>query len=594
MNDTDQTQIEVLQSEDYQQLFLFEKAQTALKRMTSAHETGPVREAEANRRYRRVDVDVEALRKNNLLDEDATMIPIRVIDTNIKREQPSLIAFFTQSFRSAIFKPRNSNINPANLEKAFTDGMRYTGWELPFYKCIDGAQLHGRDAIELEYDDTKPFKIAFAHIGYENLIFQANVPFLEDCERVIVRYAGQTAYSLRKKVQKFGFSSEQVENNIIKDSERVSTDDKTYIIYKVYFKYQDIVYVAWFSDDCDDWLKAPEPLWMGRTTMQMELQQQPQALTTGEVVIVDVQVPVSTKVYESMFPIKLYIYKLSEDKAIHKGYGRAFEDYYRQVAQTALWSSFVNGTVRASNIYGSPEQDTITGASLAQLDVQLSPNRLYNKKVNFWNVPYPPIAVIDAAQRLDNQIQQETGQVNYAVMNRKDTEKTATEINSAKEESNLLSTVQVTLLASFFRNVFSHAWLIVQSLALSNTIQLPSVSQEELTELYEVDTSGTVDVLEREQTLNKRLQMWGIISQTPLAGAFLIDIIKNIFPQDAARYEQILTTGGAKNKAIQDSMRVIESLIMDDSGQIKQEYAPFMEQLTQLAEQSAQAQQSVA
>lgn len=545
-----------------------------------------VEKAERNRKLRRVTVNIEELRARNLLGTDETLIPIRVIDANIKREQPSLMALVMQSYRAAIFKPRNPNINPANLEKAFTDGVRYTGWEIPFYKCIDGAQLHGYDAIELEYDDSKPFKIAFSHIGYENIIFQRNVHSLEDCSHLLIRYPGQTAHSLREKVQHYGFNADLVNNDLIKEENYASQDRTTYTIYKVYFKTDGLVYIAWYAEECSDWLKPPEPLWLGRTERREVLL--PPNPAQG--ILLHQPAFEQVKVFETRYPVKLYIYKLSEEKDISKAYGRAFEDENKQVAQTALWTVFVNGANRASNVYGSPAGDESNGGPLTQLDVTLTHGRFYNKQVNFWSPPFPPIGIIDAAQRLDTQHQNEAGQVNYAILTRKDTEKTATELNLAKEQSNLLSTVQVTLLASFLRDVYSHTWLIVQSLALAGQIVLKNVPENELAEYYEIDTAGTTDVVERDQRLQRRLSTWSLVSGTSLAPVFLMDILKELFPQDAQRYEQFIQSENPKNKTIQGLMTVLQSIIMDDNNQIKPEYAQFAEQFTALAQQAAAVQ----
>jgi len=574
-------------------LFSFTTSQACLRKLVSEHEGVTVKETDKRRRLRKIEVNIDDLQQRGLLKSDETLIPIRVIDTNIRREQPNLVAFFTQSHRAAIFKPRTQNFNPVNLEKAFTDGVRYTGWELPFYGCIDGGQLHGRDAVEVEYDETKPFKVGIAHIGHENLVIPKGVHNLEHCERILVRYPKQTIYSLKTKVKDFGFDPVQIEQ-LIGDKDESTYEEASYTIYKTLFKFNGIVYVGWFSTEgqCNDWLKAPEPLWMGRMTVEESVEVQ---MVTDPVTFMaaPMEVPVKKEVkqYESVYPIKLYIYKLTEEKELDAKRGRAFEDESKQTAQVSLWSSYINGVVRASNVYASPDQDSSDGASLAQLEVALEHGRMYNKKVNFWHTDYPPMSVIDSAGRLDTANQNETGQVAYSVLTRKDTEKTAKEITSAENQSNLLSTVQVTLLASFFRDVYAHVWLVVQSLAIQGKIVLKNVPPEEIVELYEVESAGSTDVIERDQKMQRRMNAWAIISQTPLAQAFLIDILRELFPQDAKRYESILVANDPKKAVIQGAMGIIQALVMGDDGKIKPEFAQHEAMITQFAQQAAAVQQ---
>src|SRR5258706_11192730 len=55
------------------------------------------------REVRNIDISVEELRAKGDLDETDTFVPIRVIDTNIRREQPPFIAFLKQSKRLYTF-----------------------------------------------------------------------------------------------------------------------------------------------------------------------------------------------------------------------------------------------------------------------------------------------------------------------------------------------------------------------------------------------------------------------------------------------------------------------------------------------------------
>jgi methionine-rich copper-binding protein CopC len=561
-----------------------EKIRTLINNWTEARS-----DAEQRREARDLDVEVEELQRQGKLKSDETLIPIRVIDSNIKREKPAYLAFITQAKRVAIFKPvKDKTISVVELEKAFSEGMQYSGWEIPFFKVIDGGQLHGWDAIEVEYDETKPLNVGIDHVGNDNLLFPRKARKLESCERIARRYE-LSAYQLREFVKDYGFSLEQVDK-IIGDCQ---DEEKLFEIYKVYFKSDKLVYISWYSKDGSDWIKPPEPLWLGRMTKEQvlstKLVEQPVIDTsTGLSTVTQVEVPfnetVEKKVYESSYPIKLYTYDITEQPEVTKQKGRAFIDSPRQEAQTAIWSSFVNGVVRASNVYGSPATPGDNG-SLKQIELKLEHGKFYNNPINFWHTDYPPIQVIDAANRLDVKNQEETGQTAYSVLTRKDTEKTATELNMAEKQSQLLSSVQVTLLATFVRDVYSYVWLLVQNYALNGQVQLGLVSPEVIGALYDLAAAGSVDVVERAEKMNQRMQMWATISNTPLATDFLVDILRETFPTDIHRYEEVLRKGDPKAVALRTILQLVQSVAIDENGQTRPEFKPYQEQLAQVVEQ---------
>jgi len=85
--------------------------------------------AKENRKTRDVEFSIETLRREGTLDEDETMIPVRIIDTNIQREQPPYINYLKNSRRICIFKCLSDpDIDTDNLELEFTRGMTYLDW----------------------------------------------------------------------------------------------------------------------------------------------------------------------------------------------------------------------------------------------------------------------------------------------------------------------------------------------------------------------------------------------------------------------------------------------------------------------------------
>src|SRR4051812_12742731 len=114
-----------------QKMFDYATAKTFLKRIVSDWRS-EVEDTEARRKTRDVEINVESLKLQKKLDDDETIIPVRVIDTNITREQPPFINYLKNSRRIAIFHSEDDpNTDADNLEQEFTRVSTYNGWETP-------------------------------------------------------------------------------------------------------------------------------------------------------------------------------------------------------------------------------------------------------------------------------------------------------------------------------------------------------------------------------------------------------------------------------------------------------------------------------
>ena len=113
---------------------------------------GISKETDKVRALRHLKVDRDSLTQEKKLRADETYICRRLIDSNIRAEQPQHVAYLTQSRRSAVFKPKNLQAQlPAPvdiLEENFTLVSRYTGWEVPLLAVDDGASGGGRHRDE--------------------------------------------------------------------------------------------------------------------------------------------------------------------------------------------------------------------------------------------------------------------------------------------------------------------------------------------------------------------------------------------------------------------------------------------------------------
>lgn len=579
---------------------------------------------EEQRLFRYIELDVDALRKSKKIKDDETILPVRVADRNIRREQPAYIAFATQSRRSLIFRSRQTDLNGAvgsaneqRLEEAFTQGMRYPGWELPIYAATDGAQTHGWDAVEVVYDQNKPLNIAIEHVGHDKLLFPTGAVDLQYCEYYARGY-DVTGRQLKDWVETFGFDGAQVKSMLetADGSQRQTT--QMYRVWKIVFREDGKIKVAWRCDtnrsatathgafnQCSTWLKAPADLYLGRQELKM-VEQPPVtgpimgpdgAITLGPVP----QAPVETlvDVPETEFPVYVLRYHMTERQRIFDTRGRVFLDRYDQEAQTAIASGFVNKLMRSTNIYAAVENDLSPGSSTPpkQLPVKLQHGAIYDRPVKFFSTDAPEAILLNALQYFGVRNADENGQTDFAVNNRQDSRKTATEIQAAQQQAGLLSSVQVSLYSAWMCSVYRRVWEAVQSMAMLGKI--PLLSRGELeggtfdndTEVvgqdYYVRAAGDIDVTQRAEQIQRMGQLWPIVSQTPLASEFLKAMVMTSFPNDGARWAEALAQGDQCKQLLATCATMLEKLIMSRPDELAELSPEEQQQLAALKQQVA-------
>lgn len=495
---------------------------------------------------REVDINVQSLREKGTIKSDETIIPMRACDINIRREHPVYFAYIKQSPRLAIFEDVQTPSNDCQvLEKAFTDGMQYAGWERAHFKCIDGAQTHGWDWVELVFDSSKPYHVGIEHVAHDNLFFPQDILDPQDGDLRLRRYS-ITPYQLKSFIKNFGFDEKETEALLFKTAEGGNKKYSSLEIFKVFFKDPDgVVWVAWWARSSQAWLKAPVKLFLGRQHQEMTTQIVPAPSidpATGLPITVPVtqQVPIWVDTDETEFPHVLLPYYETEQQRIVDHKGRAFYDRYIQEAQTAIISAFVNSATRASNVYGSPRATNMVATGTTKLtDTKLENGKLYNQAIDFWTTPQPSNQLISAAQALSTFASEAAGQTSFAANNRQDSRKTATEVASAQQQGTQMNSVQVVLFSLYFREVYTKVWNIVQSRALQGKVILP-VTPDVLQREYRVKPAGDTDVVERDQKMQKMSNLWPLVQASPLAMPFLMDMIKIALPDRAEAYGAVM------------------------------------------------------
>lgn len=500
--------------------------------------------ASRNREKRFKDLDIEKLRKQKIIPENEYLIPMRVIDSNIRREQPAFFNYLKQSRRLVIFKDIANPMSITNkLEDEFSRGMTYSGWEIPHFKVVDGSQTHGWDSVEILYDTTKPLHVSIEHIGNDNLIFPLDSIDIQNCE-LILRKLNVTASQLKALVKKFGFDPKQVATTLSKNAK--AQQEKCLVIYKCFYKVDGIVQSAWYSHDCGDWLLAPKPHFIGISMPQeapsepaidpmtgMEVQQEPS--------ITWVETPAE------FYPIFILPYYETEQMRIMDHRGRVYLDNHKQEALTANISQFLNGCQKASTIEASVKAEVSRQSEIQS--IELGRNKVSPIPLDYYSPPYPDSVMLSLQGYLDSANSQEAGQINYAANNRKDSRKTATEIAAARDENSMLSSVQVSLYSSFIRQVYTVAWKIVQSQAAQGLVSFLVVEGTEennmalITPDYDIRAAGDVDVIKRQELIGQYKEFWPIIQTTPAAIPFLSRLLKLVFLDEGDNYATILEQG---------------------------------------------------
>lgn len=609
---------------------------------------------EANRLTRDIDIDVDQLREVGDIEDDECFIPERIIDSNIQREMPSYINFLKNSRRIGIFNDVvDATFDASLLEDAYTKGMTYKGWTKPWFKVIDGSMTHGWAAFEVVYDENKPLNVGLEYIAHEDLLFPTDSKDIQSSSVVLRKYKA-TPLQLKTWCVKFGFNIIQV-NRIIEKYKEKTNKDKTITVFKRFCKHDGVVYVSWFSMEgaCDDWLKAPAKLSVGISELQdVPSTQQIQVPTginpnTGQPVgMTSVSVPSIEKKWVDSdvknYPVFLLFYKETEKPLIFEHYGRVFYDKDKQEAQTAIVTAFVNGLNRAQKIYASPAGDAVNdGKPAKQLaNIKWSNGTIFDKPMEFWNMPYPDPMILKALEYFDVSNSQDIGQTDFAAVNRQDSRKTAREITASEKQQMLLDSVDLTIFSEFCREVLSFAWLIARSQALQNKIKflqvrkqsptqqmgasgMPAIPQQmgavpmqqqmapdvqsivnamgtyqdEVTNFsndydtlireFEVRSAGDVDVIQKAELVQQMAQDWPVVQTTPLAGQFLCDLMKLKYPQDGKLYSTILLNGDPKVGIIKALATALQG--MAALPEVKQHLTPEMIQgLQQLEAETKQ------
>lgn len=547
-----------------------------------------------NRKIRRNQVNVKQLREAKLLQPDETYVAVRVIDENIMRDMPTYLAYVKQSTRMAIFRRADGAIDTrlAALEDWFTGLLQYSdpAWEQDYIKWIDGSLCHGKDFVEVVYDITKPGHVAINHVGIDRLVYDLSYDDIQQSPLVARGYRlGPIELMRYRDAGLFNAAATDALLAQIRNTRSGTLADE-YVLptaYKVYTKVNGEVYFFWYSSTINEFLTEPRPFFNGIHRLRTET-------VLSDITFVPEQQTTVETVTEQVYPFVPLSRKITEDNNQFAVAGHAHDSYYLQEAATAMVSSLVNGSINASKTMWAPDDSTgLEGSSTKQINFEIHRNAIWSRPMKSFSPPYPDPMLINALQYLQTQNGVATNQTAFAVSNRKDSRKTATELSMAQQQTSQVNSVQVLHLSIAIRAVAMRAWAIVRSEVQVNNIVLPPQIARDLFDAeYILSSAGDVDYVQRMELISNMQQDWPILSQTAVGPMLLQDYIKARYPESAARYVAALEQQKAQQDQtakdtalIQGMAAVLQELATDEHGQPTPEAAASGDALRALQQQ---------
>lgn len=550
------TPTEYIDSLDYKTLV------PKLKELVAIHDDLLIR-AQASRQLRFAEIDVEEQRSKGTVSADEIIIPHHIIDTNIRREQAPYIQYVSQSPRAVILEDEfDSTVDLSILEKDLTKKIRYPGWQIPTYSNIDGFQQNGYGIIEVVYDKNMPGHLATECVQYEDFAFISDTKDLQSVEMTSRKY-----YFTRTQLNKLkgegpdDFSEAQIRKLIEMEPSAdsvttVSTKDASlYKIYKNMMRVNGIVYVAWSSPDvCDDWLRIPRKLFVGRKSITQAENPMQAALLKARTAVTGR--PVTTDAEETMYPYFFYPYSISEDTTIANLRGRVFRDQDIQEAVTSIMSSLVTKLRRSAGLYFARKDGDPNNSILMDKNVEFKSGVIFNGDIKEMKIDAPEAMLFAAVQGLISGNQAETSQINFAETNRQnDSRKTAAAIKASTAQQQQLTTVQVVLFSLALKDQYNYMADIIKSRVQAGLINVHPTVRPFYDREFIVKPSGDTDVIERQQLINLMMQAWPVIANSPLAQAFFVDLVTLMFPDQAAKYKMVLEQSQQQQQMQQQSQQ---------------------------------------
>ena len=532
-----------------------------------------------NRRLRSNKADVEQMRSAGLLQENQTFIGVRLINQNINQALPPLLSYLKQSPRMATFVPGDNSY----LDQEFTRVLQYPGWEVPYIELLDGAELNGIGYMMVKADNTKLGGVSMETIPFNEIVYDRRLKSLQDSPAILIKHV-ITAVSFYHwdSFENFDKNSDAY-NAIAKRllSEEVNVIGDDLVIYETFVKVNGFVYRGWYYKDSRQWLKQPLPFSNGIEESVPEVNIDPTAMTTEPTYV-------SKPVHLTYYPIAVKRAEIKENRKHDEAEGRAVEDYHKQEAATTLMTAAVNGCTQAANTMWSPDGANLDGMAPAQLQYKIKNNAIWKTPMRAFTAPWPDPMIFKGVEAITQQNAMETNQVAWAVNNRKDSRKTATEIEAAQQQQGMLTGTSALVFSIFLRDVLTMTWPIVQSAAKKGSIKFlievsnPAEKEAILSTQYEVKPAGDIDFIEKQQRITNIQQDLPMFQGTPIGQEMMKEYVRLRYPEKYDQWSKILSQGN-DTQLIQGLGQALQAVVTDEAtGQLKPEFAAEAQSFQQL------------
>ena len=532
-----------------------------------------------NRRLRSNKADVEQMRSAGLLQENQTFIGVRLINQNINQALPPLLSYLKQSPRMATFVPGDNSY----LDQEFTRVLQYPGWEIPYIEVLDGAELNGIGYMMVKADNTKLGGVSMETIPFNEIVYDRRLKSLQDSPAILIKHV-ITAVSFYhwdsfENFDKNSDAYKAIAKRLLSEEVNVIGDDL--VIYETFVKVNGFVYRGWYYKDSRQWLKQPLPFSNGIEESVPEINIDPMAMTSEPTYV-------NKPVHLTYYPIAVKRSEIKENRKHDEAEGRAVEDYHKQEAATTLMTAAVNGCTQAANTMWSPDGANLDGVAPAQLQYKIKNNAIWKTPMKAFTSPWPDPMIFKGIEAITQQNAMENNQVAWAVNNRKDSRKTATEIEAAQQQQGMLTGTSALVFSIFLRDVLTMTWPIVQSEAKKGSIKFlievsdPAEKEAILSKQYEVKPAGDIDFVEKQQRITNIQQDLPMFQGTPIGQEMMKEYVRLRYPEKYDQWSKILSQGN-DSQLIQGLGQALQAVVTDEAtGQLKPEFAAEAQSFQQL------------
>lgn len=511
-----------------------------------------------------------AARARNIVAGNETYIGRRVISSNMQRELPTFIQYLSGSYRHVVAKSTDPDFQTnwlADIETHFTAAFRTGNWLEPHLQVVNSDLLHGRGVFMVIPSSTSALDTVPVYVPPEDFIFPTEARDLQSAPMLAVRYV-ISVHQFKEWADRYKWNPGVVAQvaSAFSAPDHYNTPVPVYIIF---YKAGGVVQRFWYTDSQKQALTAVQPLDAG------------------------LRGPDGTALPTNTYPFFPAYYNITENPRLIERKGRAHADMHDQEALTMMWTGYVNGMMRASEIYIAFRDSGMTeNPEVGQTEFIMDPGKILKRPVDFFSAPWPDSSMLQACQALSTENANMAGQVDFAAQSRKDSRKTAKELTLAEEQSSRSSTIPITMFAVGYGVMLEFMWEVLSNNIRTGYNQTFMVDYPEVRDLIasgkiSIRPSGDIDYIERQEKLKKYTNYYQLYANTAVGMFFLRKILELAFPDEFPQMEPLLQDNSKQmGAALFGVLRQLPLDQMQQAGIIAPETAAQLQQIIAEASQT--------